>query len=406
MKKLAALAALVVALSGYIVAQTPKPILILISVDGFRGEYFDRLPVPNLKALAARGVRATGLIPSFPTLTFPNHYTLVTGLYPAHHGIVSNNIRDTRVESRRFSMANSTVIDARWWSGEPIWVTAAKQHLRTAAMFWPGSEAPIGGLRPTYFRAFDGGVAPEARVMQVLSWLALPESQRPSFSTLYFDDMDHAGHDTGPYSNELSKAGARVDAAIGTLVAGIRNLGLEDRTTIVAVSDHGMTDFSPDRTIYLDDYINLDDVELLEAEGLVELQPKPGLEQEILGQLRKAPHLRVWTRDTAPARLHYTSNARIPSIIGLSDDRWFITTHSRVKRRLDDRREFERGGHGFDPEYPSMHGLFVAAGPTLRSGVAVQPFQNIHVYELLCAVLKITPAKNDGDPKVARGFLR
>ena len=235
---------------------TGSPILVLISFDGWRWDYIDRANVPNLRALASRGVRAEGLIPSFPSMTFPSHYTIVTGLYPERHGIISNNIVDPGF-GERFSMSADTANDPRWWGGEPLWVTAIRQRRRAASMFWPGSEAPISGVHPTYWKPFDDAVPNAARVKQVLEWLALPPDEQPSFVTVYFSDVDTAGHDFGPESTEVLHAASRLDQALGDLVTGIQKLRLLDRTSVIVVSDHGMSQQSDSRIILLDDYLDL-----------------------------------------------------------------------------------------------------------------------------------------------------
>jgi predicted AlkP superfamily pyrophosphatase or phosphodiesterase len=203
----------------------PRPILVLISFDGWRWDYIDRADVPNLKALAKRGIRSQGLVPSFPSKTFPNHYTLVTGLYPDHHGIISNNIWDPII-GERFTMSAETAKDPRWWGGEPLWVTAIRQGQRASSMFWPGSEAAITGVRPTDWKPFDDNFPNKDRVAQVLKWLSLPEAERPSFITLYFSDVDDAGHTYGPDAWETLDAAEKLDAELGTLLAGIEARGL------------------------------------------------------------------------------------------------------------------------------------------------------------------------------------
>ena len=198
----------------------PRPILILISFDGWRWDYIDRANVPNMKALARRGIRSEGLVPSFPSKTFPNHYTLVTGLYPDHHGIIANTMWDDAI-GQRFTMSAATAKDSRWWAGEPLWVTAIRQGRRASSMFWPGSEVAIGGLRPTDWKPFDDNYPNKDRVAQVLTWLSLPEAERPSFITLYFSDVDTAGHTYGPEAPETIAAAEDLDAQLGVLVAGI-----------------------------------------------------------------------------------------------------------------------------------------------------------------------------------------
>ena len=384
------------------------PILVLISFDGFRYDYGDRYPTPNLRALGARGVRAREMIPSFPVLTFPNHYTIVTGLYPSHHGIVANNMTDSRTPAR-FSMSNDDAVrDGFWWGGEPLWVTAVRQGKRAAAMFWPGTEAEIKGTRPTYFRPFDGALPAAARTAQVLEWLALPEAERPSFITLYFDDVDHAGHDYGPESPQARTAVATVDRELGRLVAEVDRLRLRDRTTIVVVSDHGMVPLSDQRLILLDDYIDANTIDLIEGTGFLALAPRNGASAEaIYERLRDAhPRLHIYNAATMPARLHYTGNPRIAPVIGVPDAGWMVTTRAARQRRHDDGRSPQAATHGFDPADRVMHAIFVAAGPMLKRGVVVEPFDNVHVYNLLCAILGLTPAPNDGDPARVSAWLQ
>ena len=382
-------------------AADDPPILILISFDGWRWDYIDRQPAPNLKALAARGVRAKAMIPSFPVLTFPNHYTLVTGLYPEHHGIVGNTMRDPAMPER-FTQSSETAKDGRWWGGEPLWVTAVRQGRRAATMFWPGSEAAIGGVRPTYWKPYDKQFETGARVAQVLSWLALPTAERPSFVSLYFEEVDTAGHDFGPDSPELATAVRHLDDALGELVAGVHRLGLADRTTIVGVSDHGMTPVSYARVIYLDAFIDLSTVDVIESGSSLQLNPRDGDVESLYRRLHgKHAKLAIYRRKDVPPRLHLSDNVRIPAIIGVPADGWTVTSGQRLVQE-----ELHAAAHGYEPTTPDMGALFVAAGPSFRRNVIVAPFENVHVYDLLCRILRLTPATNDGSAGVTRGFLQ
>jgi predicted AlkP superfamily pyrophosphatase or phosphodiesterase len=378
-----------------------EPVLILISFDGWRWDYADRLPATNLRALASRGVRAKALIPVFPVVTFPNHYTIVTGLYPEHHGIVGNTMTDASMPER-FTQSSETGRDARWWAGEPLWVTAIRQGRRAFTTFWPGTEAPIGGVRPTVWRAYDKTVPTADRVTQALTWLALPDAERPAFVSLYFEEVDTAGHDFGIGSHELTAAAQHLDRALGQLVAGVRQLGLEDRTTIVVVSDHGMTQLSRDRAVFLDDFLDLATVDVTEWTGTLTLAPRDGDVEATYRRLHgKHPKLAIYKREETPPHVHYRSHARIPPIVGVPADGWAVTTRTRLAER-----DLNAGAHGYDPTTPAMGALFVAAGPALRRGIVVPAFENVHLYNLLCAILKLEPAPNDGDPAVTRGFLR
>ena len=381
----------------------PAPIVILISVDGFRADYLDSLPLPNLRALARGGVRARWMVSVFPTLTFPNHYTIATGLYPAHHGLVNNTFVDPS-DGARFRYTDTAAVgQSRWWGGEPIWVTAIRQGRRAASMFWVGSEAEIDGVRPTFWKRFDGAMPGAARVDTVLTWLALPDSLRPSLVTLYFQSVDHEGHESGPLSPAVDRAADSVDQWIGRLRQGLERLGLAGRTDIIVVSDHGMAPISPQRQVVLDDYVDRDSVDVLNLGAFIFLAPRGGANADsIVARLSRAPHAHVFTRDHTPERWHYSGNPRIAPIVGVMDAGWSLTTRADLARRRGPRG----GNHGFDDADPTMRATFIAAGPAFRQGVVVAPFRNIHVYDLLCRLLDLTPAPNDGSPDSTAMMLR
>ncbi len=372
----------------------PQPILILISIDGWRWDYLDRVEAPALKSLAARGVRSEGLIPSFPTLTFPNHWTIVTGLLPDHHGIVSNTIVDRTIGPSRFSMTALTARDARWWGGEPIWTTAMRQGRRAAAMFWPGSEA----VHPTYWKPYDTKVPNADRVQQVLGWLALPEADRPAFTTLYFSDVDSAAHSAGPESEQTFAAARRVDEMIGRLIAGLTQNGLIDRTTIVVVSDHGLAETSATRLLVLDDYISRDEVEVVDSGAWLGINPGPTMPADAIIRRLSGRHeaLTVYRKESLPSWLRYGSHSRVPAVVGLVDAGWLVASRDLALRNLA--TGWTTGGaHGYSTRAKEMHGVFVTAGPRVRRGVTVPPIENIHLYHFMCEVLGVRPAKNDGD---------
>jgi predicted AlkP superfamily pyrophosphatase or phosphodiesterase len=386
------------------IAQTLHPIVILISIDGWRWDYLERHRPRVIGRLAADGVRAEGLIPVFPSKTFPNHYTIVTGQYPNRHGIVSNNIFDFELPGR-FTLSNRVVQqDTRWWGGEPLWVTAERQGQIAATMFWPGSDVEIAGRRPRYWRPFEHELPNAARVDQIAAWLRQPEPGRPTFLTLYFSTIDSVGHDHGPESPELAEAIHEVDREIARLVAAIEAAGLTGRTNFVLVSDHGMAALSPDRTIVLDEYLDMSDVDLVDSSPIAGLNPRRMSAEAIYATLKgKHPALQVFMRDELPAEYRLRDHPRVPAVIGVADDGWQVTTRAML---ADEDKEFPGGTHGYEPRHRSMHGLFIASGPQFRRGLVVPAFENVHVYELLCEVLDLQPASNDGDARVTDSFLR
>jgi len=376
--------------------------VILISIDGFRADYLDRGLTPTLAALAADGVRADAMKPSFPTLTFPNHYTLVTGLYPDHHGIVNNRMIDPATGNTFVYKDADTIADAAWWGGEPLWVSVEKQGRHAATMFWPGSDVAIDGVRPSLWMHFDGKLTPDQRVDRLLGWTDLAGDARPSFYTLYLEQVDHAGHDDGPDSAAVNAAMRDIDAALARLVDGLKARGLFDRANIVIVSDHGMTSTAPDRQIFLDDLVDLDEAGFVTGGILAGMNPKPAeagaVEHAIL-----APHehMQCWRKSAVPARLRYGTNPRVPALLCL-DDGWIITTHEDAAKR----KHFSLGEHGYDNDDPKMRALFVAHGPAFKAGLRVPEFDNVDVYPLLAYLLAIRPAPNDGHFDDVREMLR
>lgn len=416
-----ALAALV-ALGGCATAPTPAPVAaaqpaaerrapvtILVSIDGFRPDYLDRGASPNLSRLAAGGVSAA-MRPSFPSKTFPNHWTLVTGLRPDRHGIVANNMEDPARPGELFTMAND---DPFWWNtAEPIWVTAEKAGIHTAAMFWPGSAVGwggtrgsawpykvVGGTRPTDWQQFTQQMPDENRVRAVIDWLRRPAATRPGFVTLYFDTVDTAGHEYGPASDKVTAAVGEVDRAIGDLVAGLAELG--QPANLVIVADHGMAETNNNRVIALDQLISPTDARIIESGPYASFVPVPGHEQAVEATLLKPhAHLQCWRKAEIPARLHYGANLRVPPYFCLAEDGW-------VAMKTAPAKPFTRGEHGYDNEQADMRALFVANGPAFARGKTLPTFDNVDVAPLLRDLIGLPAGSGlDGDDAPFRGVLK
>jgi predicted AlkP superfamily pyrophosphatase or phosphodiesterase len=347
------------------------------------------------------------MTPTFPAKTFPQHYTIVTGLHPSHHGIVANTFTD-RTDGARFVAWDSLVVrQSRWWGGEPIWVTAERQGVRAFTLMWPGSEATIGGVRPSRWKPYDRAFADTARVDSVLAWLALPPASRPRFLTLYFEEPDWTSHEAGLAARATDSVLARLDMLLGRLTRGIERLGggLADAVNLVVVSDHGMAGTALGRIVLLSDLVDTAQVAVQELGPLILLDPRPGVNADsLLARLRRRPHLNVYRDSATPAAWRYPAGPRVPRIVGVPDEGWLLVLDSAALRRRQ--RRPVGGEHGYDPAAPAMRALFVAAGPAFRQGLVAEPFTNIHVYELLCRILGIRPAPNDGSLDSVRAVLR
>jgi len=378
-----------------------KPSLLLVSFDGFRWDYVEKARTPNLHRLIKEGVRAEALIPSFPTKTFPNHYAIVTGLYPEHNGIIANNIWDPHLQ-RKFATENRKEVGSSdWWAGEPIWVTAAKAGMKTGVLFWPGSEAAIEGVRPTYWLLHDSKMSHEKRLEAFFGWLDKPQPDRPQFFTLYFQDVDDAGHHYGPGSPEQVAAVEKVDATLGKLLTGLKARGILDKFNIVVVSDHGMISVRPENNIFLEDYVDLASVRVSDWAPVLMINGG-NANAELITKLRRMPHVQVYRKEDLPERLHFRDNDRIPPVIAIAEPGWMITTREKLKKR-----EYPAWGeHGYDNADRDTWGIFIARGPAFKRGLRIPPFANIHIYNALCSSLGLQPAPNDGSPDVLAPALR
>ena len=384
-----------------------KPTVILISLDGFRYDYLEKYQPRVLNQLAKEGVRAKWMTPSFPSKTFPNHYTIVTGLYPAHHGIVENNVYDY---GEVFGMDKTKEVqNSRWWFGEPIWVTAEKQGQIAASYFWVGTEAAIENTRPTFWRPYNGRVAPQMRVDKALAWFDLPAEKRPTMITLYFSDVDDAGHAFSPDAEETGYAVRNVDAYVERLMDGLKKRKIDKKVNIIIVSDHGMAPVNLRNAVFLDDHFDLKEMteRILWTNEIVQIFPKPGNEDKIMDSLKNIKHTSCWRKKDIPARFHYQDSYRIAPVICSSEEGWLTTSHNRHEDLIDDENlDQVRGAHGYDNQIQSMRATFIAHGPAFKKHFVAEPFDNIHVYNLMARILGLTPAKNDGNFDLADQILK
>ncbi len=398
--------------TGIAASATPDPrppVVILVSIDGFRPDYLNRGVTPRLNALAADGISAS-MRPSFPSKTFPNHWTIVTGLVPDHHGIVGNRMIDPSRPDDPFKL---TTDDPWWWNAaEPLWVTAEKAGIRTATEFWPGASIAwgstakkddhgiiAGGTRPSDWHQFEANVSGPQRVDAVIDWMRRPAATRPRFVTLYFDTVDSAGHEFGPRSTQVTATVADVDRSIGRLVDGLAALG--QSANLVIVADHGMAATSTDRVVAMDRIANPADFQLVETGPYASIDAVPGHEAALDAALIKPhDHLACWRKAQIPARLRYGTNARVPAYLCLADIGWLALKTMPTKAETG-------GNHGYDNAAPDMRALFVADGPAFAHGRTLPPFDNVDIAPLLRDLLGLPPGENlDGADTPFRGVLR
>jgi predicted AlkP superfamily pyrophosphatase or phosphodiesterase len=375
--------------------------VVLVSLDGFRWDYARRDGATHLLALGKQGAWAPeGMLPSFPSLTFPNHFTMVTGLYPEHHGLVANSFYDPATQ-RRYAMGDAAAVtDGSWYSGTPLWSLAESQGMRTACFFWPGSEAKIAGYRPTYYLHFDNKIDDNARIEQVLAWLRLPPADRPHFITLYYNEPDHEGHEYGPDAPETKAAVVKVDKLVGKLKQGLDGTGLP--IDLVVVSDHGMAKVQGG-LITLDQFADLTG---FETAGQL-LYPKTDEDAaRVYNQLKKASsQFVVYRRKDVPAGLEYRENAREGDPIVIATGPFVIRAHGPPEGKTDSPPPV--GQHGYDPRaMPEMKASFFAAGPDILPGHTVRPFENVNLYPWLAHMLGLNAPKSDGSLNILAGTLR
>lgn len=365
--------------------------VVMLSMDGFRWDYADRVHTPNLDYIASQGVKAEYVIPAFPSKTFPNHYSMATGLYPDNHGIVNNNFYCPGLDLTYRLGDRASVENPVFYGGEPIWVTAEKQGMISASYFWVGSEAPVQGMQPTYWKPYQQEDTFGNRIDTVLYWLQLPEEMRPGLITFYFHEPDSKGHYFGPDSPEVDAMVEQVDSLVGVLIQKLQALPIAEKINLIVTSDHGMTQVDPERYINLSDYVDRDWFDYVQGGNpLYSLQPKDGKKEEILKALEGIDNLFVWESADIPQRLNYGNNPRTLDMIVLADSGWSVGW------REASGTYYTGGAHGWDNAQKDMHTIFYAMGPAFKKGHLHEPFEVVDLYPMIARILKLDPAAVDG----------
>jgi len=382
--------------------QINKPYLILISADGFRYDYAKKYQAKHLLELSKKGIRAKSMIPSFPSVTFPNHYSIATGMYPSHHGLVYNTFYD-RNRKETYAVNNrKTVEDGSWYGGIPIWVLAEQQQMLSASYFFVGTEAPIQNTLPTYWYKYNSITPIDDRINQVVQWLQLPEADRPHLINFYMSNTDDAGHHFGPDAPETEAAVHFIDETIGKLTQRVNALGLP--VNYIFLSDHGMTTVDTATKIVIPALIDTAKFIIRGGNTSFHLYAKDS--SSILStyhQLKsKEKHFKVYLKSETPSSWHYQPSDDLFNRIG---DIFIVPEFGKVLRFANETMSV--GAHGFDPKEKAMHATFYAWGPQFKKRKKIDAFENVHVYPLISNLLQLPYQHTiDGNPKVLKRLLR
>lgn len=377
----------------------PKSYLIILSVDGFRWDYPDICNTPTLDSLRDVGVKAESMRASFPTKTFPNHYTIATGLYPDHHGIVLNNFYADDLDRDYNKKDKTTVADGAFYSGEPAWITAEKQGMKSATLFWVGSEAPTDGIMPSLWKAYEHNMPFYDRIDTLELWLSLRSDYRPRLVFWYLHEPDSYGHYYGPNSDSTKSMIESIDKYLGHFFYRMKKHNSSDYFNYIITSDHGMSELSEDRQILLDDYI--DTANLLVIDGWnpnYNLKVKPGELENVYTSLSDIPNLDVWKHGELPERYHYGHNSRTHDITLVPRPGWSVYWSWNIGK--------SKGAHGYDNDHKDLHAIFYASGPAFKQGYVQPTFNNVDIYPLITEILNLDPAPNDGNIENVRGMLK
>lgn len=392
-------------LTGWIITISPvytqppnKSYVVVVSLDGFRWDFPDIYPTPNLNALAEMGVKAKYLIPSFPTKTFPNHYSMVTGLYPDEHGIVANKFVDTEL-NLTFALGSKEKYNPAFYGGNPIWNEAEAKGIKTASFYWAGSDVPINGGQPSIWKHYKKGTGLGERIDSILQWLQLPETERPQLITVYLEEPDMSAHDFGPVSPETKEKVMMVDSLVGVLMRGVQQLPHADRVNLIVLSDHGLAEVSKERLVPLEKYIPKSWLATpTMGSPVVFLKAKPGYYDSIASKMSSIPHVKGYPSNKIPGRLHFGTNPRTMDFTLVADNGWSIVTNPP--------EAVKHGNHGFDNKHKDMRAIFYATGPAFKKHYRHKAFENIHVYALIARLLNLPITATSADLNAVRKMLK
>lgn len=372
--------------------------VVVLSMDGFQSGYLGKAHTPTLDSLAGVGVKSA-FRPSFPSVTFSNHYSMATGLHPDHHGLVNNFFYAPDLDKVYRMNDNEAVTNPDFYGGEPIWNTAEKQGVRSASFFWVGSEAPVQGMQPSICKKYDKSVSYRSRVDSVMSWLRLPEKQRPRLIMWYLEEPDGIGHAATPDSSVVYAMVEHLDSLLGYYFSEARKLKDFKKIDFVIVSDHGMATYYPENYVNLNDYLPLDSFDYVFDGVPTLLYPKKTYLETAYRILQTVPRIKAYKKEDVPEKLVYGKHSRVGDLVVVPDVGTYVQFRTESRPRLG-------GAHGYDNFAPEMEAIFYAAGPSFKKHVELPVMANVNLYLIIARLLRLTPAPNDGDPEVVKRLMR
>lgn len=372
--------------------------VVVVSLDGFRSDYPDRAKVPTLDSLASIGVKAT-FRPSFPSVTFPNHYAMATGLHPDHNGLINNSFYAPDLDSVYRIADRNAVENPDFYGGEPIWVTAEKQGVKTASFFWIGTETAIQGIQPSIWKKYDRTVPYTDRADSIVAWLQLPEDIRPHLLMWYIEEPDGIGHAVTPDSSAVIEKVEELDEVLNHFFSKVRQLDIFPQIDFVVLSDHGMATYIPDNYVNLIDYLPRDSFNYVFDGVPTLLYPKPSYVDSAYAILQDVPHVTVWRKNEIPEKYIYGTHPRISELVVMPDIGTMLHFREGDKASLG-------GAHGYDNFSPEMEAIFYAAGPSFKKNIEAPVIPNVNLYLLIATLLDLDPAPNDGDSSIITGLLK
>jgi len=380
-------------------SEEKAPYLIILSLDGFRWDYTENANTPTLDSIAKAGVKAVSMKPSFPTKTFPNHYSIATGLYPDHHGIVLNDFYATDIEKSYAIRDRKAVTNGEFYGGHPMWNVAEDQGVTAATLFWVGASAAINGKRPSYWSTYVSGLSLDSRIDSLSNWLTKPEEERPHLIMWYYLEPDMTGHIKGPESQELVTEIEKLDAFIGDFILEMKKLPIFDELNIIILSDHGMKQLDSNKVILLDDYIDTNDLQFWNGSNpVMNLKVKETKLDKVYNKLKSSHNnLHVWKHGEVPTELNYGTHVRTQDITIVSDSGWSIYWSWKQHNSA--------GTHGYSNNCKDMHAIFYACGPAFKTNHIQPTFNNVDIYPLVGEVLNIEMPKSDGRLENIKGIL-